>query len=58
MGGLRAGPEISYRPAAGALLLAVSKLVPPDLWVLTTVRVWSGGSLRGCIPLVVTLVSV
>lgn len=59
MGGLRAEPEISSRPAAAALLLAVSRLVPPDVWVLvpTTVRVWWGGSLR-VFALLVTLVSV
>lgn len=60
MGGLRAPPEISFRLAAGTLLLAVAKLVPPDVWVHvpTAVRAWSDDSLRGCIPRVVTLVSV
>lgn len=51
MGGLRALPESSFGLAAGALLLAVSKLVPP-VWVHvpTAVRAWSDDSLRGCIP--------
>ena len=59
MQGLRAVPGICSRPAAGALLLAASKLVPPDVWVpvSTTVWVWSGGSLR-VFSLLVTLVSV
>lgn len=42
MGGLRAVPGISFGPAAGALLLAVSTLVPADVWAYLPTTVGCG----------------